>query len=153
MSGWIKYFTDGTTEQGLDVDVLAGQASWSQGRLEGLSSVSLSHADRHISLSKLPGAGEFWQADTMESSPFTGTKVCARRLMYHTEPDDLYLQTYKTEHSTMLRVLKNPIVPSGDFFQIIPKSERGNWLILEYDPLEDKVKWWFSRSRDGEVHR
>jgi hypothetical protein len=40
---WIKEFTDGTTERGSDVDIAAGKASWSKGRLGGIQSVKLLH--------------------------------------------------------------------------------------------------------------
>lgn len=145
-NGWTKYFDDGTCEYGLDTD---SEASWSKGRLDGMNAVSITHGDQHIAISKVPGTGEFWQADVMEATVFLGTRLVARRIMYRTKQNDRVLNIYQTEHSTMLRVMEAFVSPPGDTFRIIPKNQRGNWLVLEYDVVKEKVKWWFSGSRNG----
>jgi len=41
MSAWTKYFIDGTTEKGNDIDITRRKASWSKGRLKDIVGVML----------------------------------------------------------------------------------------------------------------
>lgn len=39
--GWIKYFTDGSIEEGFDYQIDANQASWTKGKLKNIKSVNI----------------------------------------------------------------------------------------------------------------
>jgi hypothetical protein len=41
LGAWLKLFTDGTKESGSDQEIKWGQASWSNGRLDGIEEVRL----------------------------------------------------------------------------------------------------------------
>lgn len=145
-NGWTKYFEDCSCEYGLDTDP---GASWSRGRLDGMNAVSLTHGDQHIAISKVPGPGEFWQADVMEATVFLGTHRVARQIMCYIDPGDARLDIYQTEHSTMLRVTVDVFSPPGDLSEEIPQDKKGNWLVLEYDIVQERVRWWYAGSKNG----
>jgi hypothetical protein len=50
MDLWIKFFKDGTQEQGTEKDIRAGFASWSRGCLDNITSVKLAHKVRTCTL-------------------------------------------------------------------------------------------------------
>jgi len=41
MGAWIKFFKDGPSEHGSDIDIAKGRASWSRGRLDSITAVQL----------------------------------------------------------------------------------------------------------------
>lgn len=59
MSYWIKHFADAKNETGTDDDVRRGEASWSKGRLKGITSATLSYAGTVV---VVPGL-EIWHKD------------------------------------------------------------------------------------------
>jgi len=79
MRGWVKHFVDGTHELGLDHQVEARLASWSRGRLEGISHVEICHDDQTIVLA---GPGEYWQSDTFETNFLDNNSKLVRRTLY-----------------------------------------------------------------------
>ena len=62
-NGWLKCFTDHTTESGTDELVQQKLASWSRGRLEGLAAVQLFWNNHEIQY--VADEGEYWQSDDM----------------------------------------------------------------------------------------
>lgn len=77
MDGWVKVFTDGSQEKGLDLDIAAGTASWSQGRFEGLVEVQLHHGDR-VAVLSVPEASEWHQFDRMAVMVGEGVRESVR---------------------------------------------------------------------------
>lgn len=64
MNGWIKFFADGSQVKGLDMDIMAGTASWSKSRFEGLEKVELRCGKRKAVL-ECPGERNWHQFDRM----------------------------------------------------------------------------------------
>jgi len=67
MPGWIKYFNavnpDGYYEEnGLDVDVETGLASWSKGQLADIIAVDVSDGHTLVTVRSLPSS-KWWQCD------------------------------------------------------------------------------------------
>jgi hypothetical protein len=68
--GWIKHFTDGSEEIGTDKLIQEGQASWRNGRLDGISSVTIQE-NRSSYMMVCSLATEWWQGDKYHAK-FTG---------------------------------------------------------------------------------
>jgi len=76
--GWIKHFADGSRELGYDHLVGDKQASWSRGRLEGMTAVEVHHNGTTV---MIEGTGEFWQWDTLEADLLSSnTKIIGRTI-------------------------------------------------------------------------
>lgn len=77
-NGWVKYFADGTKEEGYDYLVQAKKASWSKGRLDGIIAVSLTHDGTTV---MVRATGTWWQEDVFEAVVGeNGGKIVERRL-------------------------------------------------------------------------
>ena len=59
MSYWVKHFFDSTHEIGKDTDIMSGKASWSKGRLKGITAATLGYAGTVV---VVPGT-DIWQKD------------------------------------------------------------------------------------------
>lgn len=78
-NGWIKYFSDGSFEEGWDELVDTQQASWSKGRLESMSSAEMYYNDKFLILS---GEGKYWQSDTYEAQLLVNEGRLIKRTLY-----------------------------------------------------------------------
>ena len=59
MSYWVKHFADSTHEVGKDDDIRQGKASWSRGRLKGITAATLGYSGAVV---VVPGTN-IWQKD------------------------------------------------------------------------------------------
>lgn len=150
MNGWIKYFRDGSVEYGRDVDVDKGVASWSNGRLTGLESVTSTLGDKHLCIS---GAGEYWQSDDFEVEILDETtepEMVVRRIQKLIKPGDLKIGLYQSENSFMIKVFTHVDVDASEYsdksFEILPRNI-DQWIVLEYDISSDGFKYYFSQER------
>jgi len=68
--GWTKHFADGAEEIGTDKLIKEGKASWRNGRLDGITSVSIQeNRSNYMMVCSL--ATEWWQGDKYHAK-FTG---------------------------------------------------------------------------------
>lgn len=148
MNGWIKRFTDGTYEAGIDKDVEQKRASWSRGRLTEMTSVELYH-DKHLLI--IEGTGEFWQSDDYEIDLLESTpKLVKRRIQKKIKETDRFLMMsdkmpgyhyFSVQSSSMIR-------PTGTSCTVpIKEGTTGQWLTVEVDLLKSKVIFNFKESR------
>jgi hypothetical protein len=147
MNGWTKIFTDGTTEYGSDLDVLTKKASWSRGKLDNVTAVSVQQDKYRIAIS---GQGEYWQSDDLEVvlGEIVPTYV-VRRIQKRIRPSDYEIVPLITKHSIMLKVLN---VIEEDYYPkigkiAIPSSEWDRWLTVELYLDAYMVNWYFARER------
>jgi len=148
MDGWVKYFEDGSYENGWDKDVFAGRASWSKGRLDNMRCAAAHHGSYHICIA---GAGIYWQSDEYEIEIFGQTpRVVARRIQRKLQFSDMAIALYKTEHSTMLRVVSTEEAASllyADSSVPINVSDIGKWLVLEYNAETNVTGYYISEEK------
>lgn len=85
--GWIKHFTDGTTETGYDKDIALGLSSWSKGRHDCLKKVEAKLGGLSCSINSHVET-RFLQSDTIETSFSSGiNKVVQRSISCVVSPD------------------------------------------------------------------
>jgi hypothetical protein len=136
MNGWVKFFTDGTTEQGFDDLVKTKQASWSKGRLEDITQVLIVHDETHITLR---GVGKFWQTDTLEARLLVDEGIIVQRTIYKKiQETDLFL----TIHNSLPQLLDIKIdnKESPNCIRIFPRWI-GKWVIAEIDVATGMTSW------------
>lgn len=140
MKGWIKHFIDGSQEDGSDLLITQGKASWRNGCLDNIISVDIRENGYLYSLICKdlgdPPRREWWQGDNYHSRFIpnqTVPGVCVLRFVqFKILPEDTgkYLHMIKLPHCYQMTLKNNP---QGALTQIDPKSE-GMWLTLEIEP-------------------
>jgi len=129
MHGWIKHFSDGTSEVGSDRAVRSHRASWTRGRHEGMVSVDLHWNGMLYTLSC--GEGEYFQSDTMTALFSPGQKMPGkmqtRRISRQLNENDVgkFISHNRIDSVTIVR-----LSDEEDSTEIVT-SMIGKWLILE----------------------
>jgi len=126
MSYWIKHFVDARNEVGRDTDVMSGKASWSRGRLEGITSATLSYAGTVV---VVPGR-EIWQKDqyggVVGSTPQRLSRSLGTKITQQDVGKKLYL--HGTGRLEVYYLTMADIVP-GDFIAVQP-DHVGQWAVV-----------------------
>lgn len=143
MPGWIKKFSDGSTERGSDTDVQAGRATWSRGRLDSMVGASISAYDLEAVIEG-DRVRPFWQSDTITHDISTGRSgLLARRIQAQVLPGDLYLafrpHNGRGQAAGIWQVL--PEVAQAHV-ELISPSSIGAWLVLEIDLERGCNHYW-----------
>lgn len=137
-SGWVKFFADGTREDGFDHLVDNRQASWSRGRLTGMVRTEVVH--NGIVVLSINGLGNFWQSDDFEISMITNkSKRCIRRIQFEIG-----------SHTGMIINSDLPGLHASvryDRFAKPAPGIQGKWLTLEYNCLNNSATEYLSERR------
>ena len=150
MNGWIKYFSDGTKEEGSDLDVFNRTVSWSRGRFDSMSGVEVIDKKQKIAIS---GLGSYWQSDDFEIAILSKLlpRYITRRIMKKLSNSERIIQVLQTPNSTLLRPIDIYTSPSAILYSekldIVPLENVGYWLILEYNIDTKKVHWYYSKEK------
>jgi hypothetical protein len=132
--GWIKHFSDNTIENGSDLLISSGKASWSRGRLTDISFVELYN---NSSRSILSVSNTTWHQFDRYASIATPNNTSSSRLLYQviqseikSEHAGLYL--YKKNH---IFTLSTKVIKTGyDDKMILDDPYVGKWLALVLYP-------------------
>ena len=127
MSYWIKHFVDARNEIGKDADIIQGKASWSRGRLEGITSATLSYAGTIIIVS----GRDIWQKDqyggVVGTTPQRLSRSLGTKITQHDVGKKLYL--YGPNRLEVYYLTMADIVPLGDHITIQPQHV-GQWAVV-----------------------
>lgn len=126
MSYWMKFFTDGTKEKGTDADVATRRASWSRGRLDGITYAILSFAGVVI---RVDGT-DIWQKDQYVASSTLPSRRVARSLGVRIMPEDVGKKAYAKHEGNRVYKLELADKVDGNSLLITPEME-GHWLVLK----------------------
>jgi len=138
VNGWIKRFVDGSWEEGKDKEVLAGRASWSRGRLEGMLRAEVHHGRYFLGIC---GPGEYWQSDDFSVNLSSGeTQLETRRLQRKIVLPDTNMVVQRKESELLVFVYTGspPYMP-GEFLCVSPEM-LGKWLTLELNLKDDSLQ-------------
>lgn len=144
--GWQRIYKDGTIEDGRDVFVDAGIASWRHGRCWDIACVRVSNG-REIAY--IAGAGQYWQADQMSftiggSSPAVREVRNIQRLI--TKDDALLLHIEADSIQGFLVLEKDIKAPKG--VTCIDLGEHvGKWLTVSLHDANGKIFFDFKDQR------
>lgn len=148
MQGYIKHFTDGSTEKVTDDLVMKKQASWSRGKLDNMSA-----ADLHMSglLLTISGQGSYWVADDMMNI-YRGPNITvpsqflARRLQKQITEDEVNkwatLEIRKNSYHMYMASKEGPSAA----YKILPEHV-GQWLTLELDLDKKTVRYRLANNK------
>lgn len=127
MNGWVKHFADGTKEIGTDRDVQMKKASWSHGRLTGMTAAEIIHENKKLSI-MLPG--DYWQSDDYDVSIFTSKpELIVRRLQFQIF-EGLAWSFWENENELGIR---------RGAYTLSYGSIVGKWITLELDVRTGKM--------------
>ena len=130
-NGWIKHFRNGTVELGYDSYVAKKAASWSKGRLEHISGVTLHHNGTTIAIE---GTGVFWQADVLETNLFSSNTIYVKRRIYKK------ICAYDVAFIVEDGIAKFSSFPISKGYKI-EKTDEGKWFVFEIDCGYNRVNW------------
>lgn len=140
-NGWVKYFLDGTKEEGWDDLVKARLASWTNGRHEGIGSVEMHHDDRIITIN---GPGRFWQQDTFEAKVLVnGGELVERKILRQITSNDIIICLHGgMGGSSTVTVAGYELVnlPCPHRLKVKP-SWIGKWISLKMDIKNRSTIW------------
>ena len=127
MSYWIKHFVDAKNEIGKDVDVRHGNASWSKGRLEGITAATLSYAGTVVVVSGL----DIWQKDKYAGAMGLPPARFSRSLGVKITPNDVgkKLYLYDSDNLEGYRLEMTEGVAVGNY-TIIKSKHVGQWAVV-----------------------
>lgn len=135
MNGWVKYFADGSKEIGSDRDVKLKRASWSRGRLSGMTGAEIFHQNKKMAIL---APGTFWQSDDYQVDVFEPTpSIVTRRLQRQIQKDDHFFMVYQDDNTLVV----TPLVPDRFVEGLLDvKDQAGQWLTVEYDVKNGSFK-------------
>lgn len=151
-NGWHKTLADGTCIVGTDYDVDAGQVSWRKTSLDNLINVGLSEASTvGLLTADISGNGNFWHSDDLMApmhlnQTVKGTRV-KRRIEKQFSSQDKFI--YVLHESTRLDIFVEEHkcqthIDHGYKQGELRPEYAGQWLILEMDLTESKLKWYIN---------
>ena len=131
MSYWMKYFNDGTVERGTDEDLISGRASWTNGRLKGISSAVLHYAGAVVKIV----ASEIWQKDQYISGvgPHPPSRIARSIGMRVTEKEVGQAAYLQHEGSHVYTLAFAPLV-AGNHIRLT-SEDVGNWLVVKVNQV------------------
>lgn len=145
MNGWIKYYSDSTTEIGSDEKVQTKQASWSKSKLDQISKAELEHNKFIISIK---GSGNYWQSDDWEADQFGSTKILIRRLAKQIDIVDNYI--YIRKNSNRQEFVIATEIPREAYLKmhtVITPELVGQWFLVELNVNTNQVSTSFSKEK------
>lgn len=158
MTGWTKFFLDGTAECGTDLAIRQGLASWSNGRLKDVYAVNCTDGKEEIVI--VGSVGEFWQSDDYESVAFQpDSKLVVRRIQRKIQPGDKHIGITKNSTILMLLVLPLPdlnetigkFIGSHDSLSIktidVTPDMYNSWLTVTIDTITRQLSWEILKDR------
>jgi hypothetical protein len=148
MNGWAKYFLDGGVEEGRDIDISQGKASWSKGRLDGMFCTRIQHNDY---TSAIYGIGSYWQSDDYEAdlgSNLISPRLLTRRIQKKLEFTDHYIYKRESTYRADFLICRNPPVePYYHMDTVITPDLLDHWFVVELDVLAGEFKTYMSKER------
>lgn len=132
---WIKFFYDGTKEEGTDQGISSGEASWSKGRLSDIKEVSLS-ADDRVVLLRAPKA-EWHQFDKFavrvavgKHQPARTHRVLQARIAPEYVGGRVYFSLTGKNNIAVceLKLMREPV--RRDVLFVIERKHIGKWLTV-----------------------
>lgn len=146
MGHWIKFYKDGSRYIGDDVGVMRREKSWTKSLNENIIAVSLCHQDQMI---HIEGLGKFWQSDTFEADMATGrSQLVARRIERQIQVPDGVILIHKDSNCLTATIQNNYVLDRPVWRQFIVMEDYiGEWLVLEMDILNNKLKYYFSKKK------
>lgn len=148
-SGWKKYFADGSSEAGSDIDVANKTASWSRGKLKHMLGVRIFHNKECVIL--ITGYGEYHQSDEFEASIYQSQPSrVVRRIQKRITQQDKYIVGQMTDNQNYISLYCGPgIHPRRHYsvFYIPNNNEIDQWLTVEYDIKYDKIGMYVTKER------
>lgn len=141
MSGWIKYYVDGTKVVGDDQAVQQKLVSWRKTPLQGMCAAEIRHDNASI---VLRGAGPFWQSDGYESLfPGPQTRLVKRRIECVMYPEDKYIGLSFRSNQSSYTAAIGQLIDDGRLIPIKPEWHN-KWFVLEYEILNKTVQYYCS---------
>jgi len=132
MARWVKFFGDDTKESGSDQEIEAGVASWSKGRLDGISCVRLFNLF-NVCVLKVPDT-EWHQFDrfVVEANPGTHkpvrTHMVVQALLKEQHVGCLMVCDRGTSHRLRVEIKKKN--GKRKFIKEITERDVGRWITL-----------------------
>lgn len=134
MSGWIKYFSDDTTEIGLDSAIKANIVSWSKGQLNNIREVKLL-AGTHSCLLSVPNT-KWHQFDRFIISVTEGIhKPIRTHQVIQALIEDIHLDkniacSRGAKYSRWVAIVDDSELKEDTFLKKVNKSLIGKWITL-----------------------
>lgn len=143
----MKSFADGKVEVGTDEDVSLKKASWSKGRLTGISSVEIHYNEARLIIE---GTGEYWQSDDYEVDFGRKTPtIITRRIQKKINTYDAFMCIYSVDKSMYIKVASfaSDMGNTRNHIARIPDKNIGKWLTLEYNLKKDQIIYSYQENR------
>ena len=146
MNGWVKRFSDNTSEVGSDPVVQRREASWSRGRLDDITSVEL-HDTGHVAI--LEGFGEFWQSDDYDVNIYQSKpQLITRRIQKKINTYDCFLLLGGLSDYKIYKIVGSKPADMVGFGHIQPlEPYKNQWLTVEMDVQTGKIMFDFKKDR------
>lgn len=131
MSYWMKYFNDGTVEQGTDKDIALEKASWSKGRLKGINAALLHYSGALVKVT----ASEIWQKDQFITGigPYPPSRI-ARSLGIKVTTADIGQCAYLHHEGSHVYTLSFAPMVRGNYIRI-SENDVGKWLVVKINKV------------------
>lgn len=126
MSYWIKHFIDSKKEIGKDTDVAEGKASWSRGRLKGITAAILSYAGTIVMASGL----DIWQKDKYGGIIGTRPTRISRSLGVKIGPRDVGMKLYVHDLGNTVHHLVFGKEAMDRTYLAIGQNHVGQWAVI-----------------------
>lgn len=141
---WIKHFADGSCERGDEKDILAGTASWSKGRLDGLKKVEVVGNGCLLSLE---GIGEYWQADGYIVASGAPKPIMVKRFVQkRIEVWDKAFIVQQTKNTVIIKAFDGSAINPKYIMPVLQKDV-GCWITAEIDFRSNAVSCYVSDKR------
>ena len=146
-NGWVKFFTDGTIEEGWDSLIKNKQASWRGGRNKDIKEVSLVHNGL---VATIVGEGIYWQSDDWEVALFTSPGyIVKRRIGKQINDSDNFLCLYPDMDNGIILVFLDQLDETqvDSCVHTFEDRQRGQWVFLELDVLTNQIGWYIREDK------